>query len=262
MLFISCLIAFLMVATTYAGAPATSKVSASLKEQSIGIEGLNLNVAIPYNIKDYVVGIRYKIKESLIGDGALDSLFVKKTFDIADGKAAVVSDFAISDNTVSLSADWTGPDDSLTVSASGNSVDKLTNVGFSKIMDVLEDKKLKFSATYDLLKQKYQTTTALTADALKLTVGYGGADPKISLEYEIDAKNSVTPSVTGAGVAADVTYTRKWEGGSLASTIDSNKNLGLTWKDAGVSGKWTTTANIPLEDRAATSVSLSRDWDM
>lgn len=261
-MFTQCLIAFVMVACVYAGAPANSKVSASLKEQSIGLEGLNLNVAIPFNIQDYVVGIRYKIKESLIGEGALDSLFVKKTFDVAEGKASVVSDFTISDNTVSLSADWTGSDDSLTVSASGNSVDKLTNVGFSKVLDILEDKKLKFSATYDLLKQKYQTTTAVTADALKLTVGYGGADPKISLEYEIDSENSITPSVTGAGVSADVTYTRKWTGGSLASTIDSNKNLGLTWKDAGVSGKWTTTANIPLENRAATSVSLSRDWDI
>lgn len=28
---------------------------------TIGLEGLNFDVSIPYNIKDYVVGIRYKV---------------------------------------------------------------------------------------------------------------------------------------------------------------------------------------------------------
>lgn len=258
------LVALVVVAVASAGVSMqNSKVSASLKEQSYGLEGLNFNVAIPFNIKDYVVGIRYKVKETLFGEGALDSLFAKKSFDVADGKVSVTADFDVSDKSVGLAADWSGMDNTLSVSASGNSVDKLTNVGFSKIMDVLEDKKVKFAATYDLLKQKYGTTTTVSAsDNVKVTVGYSGDDPKVSMEYTIDSQNSITPSITGAGAAADITYTRSWEGGSLASTVDMKKNLGLTWKDTGCAGKWTTTANIPLEDRAATSVSLSRDWDM
>jgi len=114
-----------------------------------------------------------------------------------------------------------------------------------------------------MLKKSFESTTSLNADSATVSVDFNGADkePRITIDYDIDDRTSISPSVTGVGSSADVTLTRKWDGGSIASTVDMDKNLKLTWKDSGVGGGWTTVADLPLNDRSATKVSLSRDWD-
>lgn len=256
-------IALVCLAVAFAGIPSSSTISASIKDQETGFEGLNLNVAVPFNVKDYVIGFKYAIKDKIFGAGALDSLFAKKSFDVADGTATVNAGFDLGSKKVSVVSDWSGMDDSVTISAAGDSEEKLTSVGFSKVMSVLEDKKLKLQASYDMLKKSFETTTSLSQEGSSVSVDFNGmdSDPKVTFSYDIDDRTSVAPSVTGFGNNADVTVTRKWEGGSLASTVDTDKNLKLTWKDSGVAGGWTTVADLPLNDRSATKVSLSRDWD-
>lgn len=255
------LVLFAVIALALSGSPTSSKVSAGIKDQATGVEGLNLKIDVPFNVKDYVLGIRYAVKETFLGDGALDSLFAKKSFDVGDGSATINTNFAVSDKTVSVDCDW-GVDQSLQFSLSGNSIDKVTSVGFSKMLDVLEDKKMKYAASYDLLKKKFDTCTTLTTDSLKATFSYGGDEPKASVEYILSDQNSLTPSITGLGNDADVTFTRKWDGGSLATKVGLDRNVEFTWKDRGVAGGWTTVAKVPMGDRSATSISLSRDWDL
>jgi hypothetical protein len=37
--------------------------------------------------------------------------------------------------------------------------------------------------------------------------------------------------------------------------------VSLEWTDNGSSGSWTTTAEVPLEDRSNTKISFARDWN-
>lgn len=257
------IVALAVLSVAIAGIPSSSTISAAIKDTETGFEGLNLNVAVPFNVKDYVIGFKYAIKDKIFGANALESLFAKKSFDVADGTATVNAGFDLGSKKISVDGDWSGIEDSLTLSASGDSEDKLTSVGFTKLMTVLEDKKLKLQASYDMLKKKFEASTSVNVDSATIQVDYNGEDqePKFTINYDIDEKTTVSPSVTGVGNSADVTLTRKWDGGSLASKIDLDKNVQLTWKDSGVGGGWTTVAELPLNDRSATKVSLSRDWD-
>lgn len=252
-------ICVILVATASAGAPKSSKVSAAIKDQATGLDGLNFNFEIPMKIQDYVLGFKYALKDS----GNLESLFAKKSYDVMDGSLALKTDLAVKNNVLSVDGAWTGFEDTLTLSASGNTEDKLKSVGFSKLMTVLEDKKVQIAAKYDVLKKTVDTMASVAVDATKVTLNMASEkEPKITVSYDLDDRNSFSPSVTGVGSMADFAYTRKWEGGSLQSKVDLDKVMKFTWKDSGCAGSWTTEAEVPLTDRSATKVSLSRDWDM
>jgi len=140
------LIALAVLAVTFAGIPSSSTISAAIKDTETGFEGLNLNIAVPFNVRDYVIGFKYAIKDKIFGANALESLFAKKSFDIADGSATVNANFDLGSKKISINSDWNGMEDSLTLSAAGDSEEKLTSVGFTKLMTVFEDKKTKVTS--------------------------------------------------------------------------------------------------------------------
>ena len=66
----------------------------------------------------------------------------------------------------------------------------------------------------------------------------------------IDAKNEVSPSVSLKNGDVAYGYTRKWEGGALKSKLFPGEKVEVEWTDNGSQGTWTTTAEVPLDNRS------------
>lgn len=260
-MFTHLLVLFAIIAVAFAGAPSSTKVSASVKETTVnGVEGLNVNIAAPFKFNDYVVGFRYAL-----GDlkRAPESLFAKRTFDTAgDGQVTVDSDYNLEDKVVSVSTKWSSDSLGMSFTADADTKDRLRSVGVSKETSV-NDNKLTLRGAYDLLKKKFNGESEFNVDATKLNLKYDSEnrDPVLSVTRGIDERNEVSPSVSLKNGDVSYGYTRKWDGGSLKSKLFPGDKVEVEWTDNGSKGTWTTTAEVPLDNRANTKVSFGRDWD-
>jgi len=260
MSFFLLIVALAILATTIEAGisiPKSTKFSASIDEQQTGVDGLNFDISVPFKVNDYVIGFRSKVNDAL--NFPIRSLFAKKSFDVADGVLSTNFDLDMDTRNLGLSTDWTA--DGMTIGGDFDVANKLKKVSISKILDVLEGRKVAITGSYDLLKKKFYGSTTVDVDASKIKLAYDSAknDPVLTIAHSINDNNEISPSVSSSG-KVDFAYTRKWEGGSIKSNIDLNKNVELTWKDSGAGGSWRTVANVPLTDRQNTKISLSRDW--
>jgi len=94
-------------------------VSAAIKNRIVqGVEDLDFKFAVPFHIKDYLVGFRYTLGNL---KKAPESLFAKKSFDTpADGLATVEADYNIASNNLNVGAKWVSEKLGLTVGAVGD----------------------------------------------------------------------------------------------------------------------------------------------
>ncbi len=104
--------------------PSVPTVSASIKDTSInGVEGLNLNVVIPYKFQDYLFGLKYTV-----GDFRKlpDQLFARKSFDTPlDGVVTFDTELSVEDKRLGLNVDWDSEALDFRASASVDSIDRL-----------------------------------------------------------------------------------------------------------------------------------------
>lgn len=260
-MFVQLLIAFAILATVLGGAPSTTKVSASIKDTTVnGVEGLNVNIAAPFKFQDYVVGFKYAL-----GDlkRAPESLFAKRSFETAgEGKITVDTDYNLSDNVLSVATKWCSDSLGLSLGADGNTKNRVTNVDITKVTNV-KDNKLSINAAYDLLNKKLSSSATLNVDSTTVDVAYDNLnkDPVLSVTRSIDDHNEISPSISLKKGDISYGYTRKWNGGSLKSKFFPGDKINLEWSDQGSQGTWTTSAEVPLANRANTKVSFSRDWN-
>jgi len=255
------LILLACIATVFAGAPSSTKVTASIKDTTVnGVEGLNVNIAAPFKFQEYVVGFKYAL-----GDlrRAPESLFAKRSFDtIANGKVTVDTDYNLADSVLSVATKWCSDTLGLSIGADANSKNRVTNVDVSKSLDV-KDNKLNVNAAYDILKKKFSSSASYNVESTTVDVKYDNVDkdPVLSVTRSIDSKNEISPSISLKNGDVAYGYTRKWEGGALKSKLFPGDKVSLEWTDNGANGAWTTSAEVPLADRSNTKISFSRDWN-
>ncbi|KAJ1442706.1 hypothetical protein B484DRAFT_389913 [Ochromonadaceae sp. CCMP2298] len=249
-----------ILAFTAANVLSGSKVSASIKDTKVdGLEGLNIELAAPFKLNDYVVGFNYKLGDLRKGP---DSLFAKKSFETAgEGKASVDAKMTLSDQKVKADVTWESDSMGLTVGVSGDSKDKVTKVSALKSM-MLGDNKISLKAAYDLPGKIASGFGSYNVDGTLLNVEYSteDKDPVLSVTKSLDDNNDVTPSVGLKSGSLAYAWTRKWTGGSVKTKLTPGEKVDVEWKDEGAGGVWTTSAEFPLEDSAAAKVSISRDW--
>lgn len=147
------------------------------------------------------------------------------------------------------------------VTVDANSKDKVTNVGAATTLD-LSGNKVKVNAGYDLLSKVIKGKASVAIDDATATVSYctEKKDAILEVAKPIDADNTIIPSISQSG-AIKVGWLRKWTGGSVKTTFYPDDKVELEWKDQGVNGVWTTTAEVPLKNHQASKVSFSRDWN-
>lgn len=225
-----------------------------------GLEGLNLKLSAPFKFMDYIVGVKATIGD--LNKLSPDTLFVKRTFDAADGKLNVDVDYSIADKEFEASAEWKG--DGLSLNAEGNTNDFLTKVG-AKTSHTFDGAsravKATVGAAYEILSKKASVDTLLESGdaAVELTYDTKSEDPVLKVMYKYQ-KHTFKPKI--ALKSGDVTYgyNRKCASGAVDASVVLGENVVVEWTDNSASGAWKTTLDVPLQDQKKTKVSFARDW--
>jgi len=249
-----------MVAFANAG-PTSQTLSASVKDTSVnGIEGLNLKWSAPFKIQNYDVGFKYSL-----GDfkKVPDSLFAKRSFDTnGDGVATVDADYNFADKTVGVAAKWVSDKLGVTFGATGNTKDRVTEVSASSTQK-LNGNQVTVEGRFNRLENKLDVSTKAAVDDITAQIDYDSKDrnPVLSVSYKVDAKNVITPAVSLKDGDMSYRWNRKINGGEVDAKFHPGDNVEVEWKDNGSNGVWSTKANIPVNNHAATKVSFSREWN-
>jgi len=231
-----------------------------------GVNGLNLNWEVPFKVDDYVVGFRYKLNEL---KKYPETLFAKKTLDVADGQATIDADLNIDGKTVAVAAKWVS--DKLvegvkaTLHLEGNNKDYLTQVG-AEVNKNIDGKDVELKGTYNVADQKVRANGKVVVDKTTAEVAYNTADEdlQLSVSHDLDANN--TPKGSYSTKTGEVAYgwTRKWNGGELDGTYHPGNGgkAVLEWTDKGAKGDWKTRAEVPLANHEIgnSKVSIKREW--
>ena len=255
-------------------------MSASLLDTVVNdIEGLHVDVVFPFNLDDYLLGAKFAVGNAVKFP---DTLFAKKSFDVADGKLSLDAEFKSSNNKVSLASKWKNLKHGFTLGADldSNIKNYITGLSFQKNDVEVQGTKASLCTSFDTIKKKIAGSLSLksgdTTSTVKFdgsnpsfsvssgdttgTVSFDGSNPSLSVRKVLDANYVITPSVDVANKKLSLEVLRKWAGGSLKSVFRANK-AELEWRDEGVRGAWVTTAQIPInDDSAKPKVSISRDW--
>lgn len=244
-----------------AEAPTTGKVSASIRDTTVdGLEGLNINIAAPFKVQDYVVGFKY-----WLGDlkKAPESLFARKTFDtFGEGSVTFDADFNVKDNVLDVEGEWNSKEYGLNVFAKGDTANKMNKVEATKDFTV-DGKQLSLKAMYDFTKKmwkgaaNYKFGDGITFD---VECDSDAKDPRIELTKEIDDQNEIAPAFNVATGKLSYGYKRKWAGGFVKSTLSPGEKIDIELEDNGSTGTWKVNTAIPLENDAKPKVSITRDW--
>lgn len=259
-MFSAIIVLFCFLAVAFAGTPSSKSVTASVKDTVVdGIDGLNVKIAAPFKFQEYVVGFKYAL-----GDlkRAPESLFAKRSWDSDAGTLTVDTDYSIDSSVLSVAADWNSDNLGMSLSAAADSKDKLKSIGFEK-ETTLGGNKFTVRGAYDMLCKKLSGSTNYDVQDTNLQINYDNdsKDLVVQIARDLDDKNTVSPSVSLKTGDISYGFTRKWDGGSLKSRLFPGDKVELEWVDKGTSGSWTTSAEVPLENKANTKVSFARDWD-
>lgn len=237
-------------------------MSAAIKDTTVdGLEGLNINIAAPFKVQDYVVGFKY-----MLGDlkKAPESLFARKSFDtFADGSITLDADFNMKDNVLDVEGEWKSKEYSLNIFAKGNNADQLQRVEAEKEFSI-DGKKFTLKGMYDFSKKLWKGAANYKFDdgvAFDIECDTDGKAPRIELTKAIDDQNEVSPAFNMATGKLSYGYKRKWSGGSLKAFLSPGDKIDLELKDEGSTGTWKVNTAIPLEDGAKPVVSITRDWN-
>jgi len=251
-------VALVTLAVVSAGAPSAKSVSVSTDANVDGVDGLNLNWQVPFKVDDYIVGFRYKLNQAR---RTPDTLFAKKTFDVADGKATVDADLDVGSKTLSVAAKWVSDKLGLTVNADANSKDHVTRVGAEKT-ESIDGNDVTVRASYDVHSNKIKASARVTHDKTSAEASYNTADEDIVLavSHDLDDQNTLSPTYSTKSGKVAYGWTRRWNGGELDATYISGDKAILEWTDKGKLGDWKTKAEVPLEDTKNIKVSINREW--
>jgi len=236
-------------------------ITASVKDTNVkGAEGLNLEWSAPFKFKDYIVGFKYKLGDTL--KNAPETLFAKKSISTGvDGTASIEANYNVADKTLSAIGKWASEKVGLSLSAEANTNDKLTKVTAVNTQTV-GGNKLTIGAEYDVLDKKASVCTKLAVDDTVVGLSYDNEDkdPVLSVSHQLDAKNLFAPSVSLKDGAMKYGWTRKWNGGSADLALTPGEKLAVVWKDQGANGVWTTKAEVPINDQAKSKISFAHEW--
>jgi len=261
------IIVFLVaVAAVDAKAPSDRSVHISTNTEVDGVKGLNLNWEVPFKLDDYVVGFRYKLNELRKYP---ETLFAKKSMEIADGQATVDADVNLDSKTVAVNAKWVS--DKLldgvktTLHLEGNNRDMLTAVG-AEINKNVDGRDVELRGTYNVADQKVRANGKVVMDKTTAEISYNTADEDLQLHLSHDLDSNNSPKGSYSTKTGEVAYgwTRKWNGGELDGTYHPSNGgkAVLEWTDKGARGDWKTRAEVPLQNNeiGQSKVSIKREW--
>ncbi len=177
--------------------PVVPRLTSSVKDTTVsGLEGLNLNLEVPFSYQDYVVGLKYSIGSDL---KKLPNLFAKKSFDTpADGRITFNTDFTPADNNLNVDAQWESDSLGVSASASIDTKNRLKSVGLIKKFTAPRDLDVILKSKYNVLKNKFCGSAKVSdaATSLEIACDSVDVDPRLTITRAIDRNHDISPSIT------------------------------------------------------------------
>lgn len=129
------------------------------------------------------------------------------------------------------------------------------------VKQAMDTTKINLDAAYDFVSSKLSATTSIahTDFNWRLSIDSVELNPVVAVTYDIDSKNSITPSI-GLNQESSFEWVRKVEGGSVISSINSDRIIKVDWTDKGNRGDWHASLEVPVENKSSSKLSVSRDW--
>jgi hypothetical protein len=251
--------------------PTDVKLSASIKDTSISsFNSLNLNVVVPFKVRDYVVGFR-----TVLGNlrKAPDALFLRKTFDtgLEDVKLTVDADYCLKDHDVGIAAKLSSKKYAAALMLDGDIANRVKHIEVRKQAEVGgAGSKLSLLGGYHVLKKKFSFVGCVSHGSMSAAVKYDTdtEDPLVAVTQVLERFHlDVTPSLQVKSGLFGCAVTHRWLGGSFTSKVSSDRRALLEWRDESESGTWTTSAELVTPSKfdssllsIPTKITLTRDW--
>lgn len=252
------------------------------------MDGLNINVVCPFQVHDYLVGLRLKVDGDI--KRAPESLFLKKTIDLDaliphGGSIALDTDYDIksmvcpkpslclhvqrSDRSSrcvqvgSVRARWSLPEYGSTITAAGSSRDAVTAVavGTTRVVDKAT---YVLGVGYDSRRRSLSCKARYGADDLSVEAGYESTTGEVVLKgtQKLNSRNSFSPSIALKSKKMSYEWMRKWHGGFINTIFrPAEREILLHWRDRSVTGDWTTKLTLPVDDVTNAKISFSHEWE-
>lgn len=136
-----------------------------------GLEGLNLKLNAPFKFMDYIVGVKATIGD--LKKLSPDTLFVRRTVDVASGKLAVDVDYSLAEKDFDVGAQYKGQ--GYTISAEGNSNEFVTKLAATKTHsfdDASRAIKATLGAAYEVLTKKASLDARIESGDVAAEIAY------------------------------------------------------------------------------------------
>lgn len=258
-------------------APGNIRMSASITDRSVhDLSSLNLNVAMPFKVKDYVVGFKSALSDL---KKVPERLFVKKTFEtgLEDAKLTVDAQYRLGDHNVEVAARLSSDEHAASLFVDGDIANKLKNVEVRKQTN-LNDFKISMLGGYNALKRRFNFVGGVGRSGTSAAVQFDTEtqDPLLAVTQAVNVLDvEVTPSVYAKSRLFGCALTRRWTAGYCTSKISSDRKALFEWRDETLTGAWVTSAEMSLPpvmpgssvaDATAqllsipTRLTVSRDW--
>lgn len=247
-----------------AGSPTSKSVSGSIKDTSVsGLEGLNVKLAFPFKVKDFVVGFSHSLSNFNRGP---ENIFLGKSFKTGDvGSLSFDADYAVSKNVFTLASDWASEKLGFKLGLTATSVKPfVSDVSFSTDHDFQGKVTLGTKGSLEIASKKFAGEVSVKHDDTTFVIEGDSEEknPRLKVVQVVDSSNTVAPSISLKTGDIKYGWTRKWNGGSLTGTLTPGDAIELDWRDNGVNGQWATKATIPVDDAKGTKVTIARDWKL
>ena len=213
---------------------------------------------------DYIVGARATIGD--LRKLSPDTLFIKRSFNAADGKLSVNADYDMKDKQVDVQTEWSNK--YLTLNADGNSNDYLTSIAAKThhtFLGTARNIKGTVTGAYNLVNKKISTITRIDVDdnaTAELAYDTEKEDPVLLLALVHNKVHTLAPKISLKSGDVSYGYKRTTTNGQLDTSLYPGNKVVLEWTDHSASGAWKTKVDVPLQDQHKTKVSFSRDWTL
>ncbi|KAH8096554.1 hypothetical protein JL720_3933 [Aureococcus anophagefferens] len=229
-----------------------ARAQVNIKDTAVSsIEAANLEGEVETQISDQIsAGATYEQNSAKFSP---KTLFTRWTANTAKGgdPLEVTATYNVASNTAEVDVEYEKSGSTFTANFDSARKALITAAEVSRDFSV-EGRNLNVAPAYNFLK--LDSDDVGNRDALTGT---------LSIDHNINGKNSIKPTFALNSGSATYEYTRKLDGDAeLSVAANPGKSIEIEWDDAGSKGLWTTNVKMPWGKPVGASVSFKRKFNL
>ena len=244
----------------------------NIKDTAVSsIEAANLEGEVETQVSDQIsAGATYEQNSAKFSP---KTLFTRWTANTAKGgdPLEVTATYNVASNTAEVDVEYEKSGSTFTANFDSARKALITAAEVSRDFSV-EGRNLNVAPAYNFVSGVSSVTSNLalsddTSVELKLdSDDVGNRDAltgTLSIDHNINGKNSIKPTFALNSGSATYEYTRKLDGDAeLSVAANPGKSVEIEWDDAGSKGLWTTNVKMPWGKPVGASVSFKRKFNL